>query len=75
VNSRQSARLKRQSEYLHMKSSSLFMFELLAPAEKMQLDSVGGDSKEYDRQIRPRLMLQAIHEIQEAQVEPDVWKI
>jgi 5-dehydro-2-deoxygluconokinase len=75
VNSRQSARLKRLSEYLHMKSSSLFMFELLVPAEKVQLDSVGGDKKAYDRQIRPRLMLQAIHEIQEAQVEPDVWKI
>src|SRR5215472_8083527 len=75
VNSRQLARLKRLSEYLHMKSSSLFMFELLVPAEKVQLDSVGGDKKEYDRQMRPRLMLQAIHEIQQAQVEPDVWKI
>ena len=51
------------------------MFELLVPAEKVQLDSVGGDKKAYDRQIRPGLMLQAIHEIQEAQVEPDVWKV
>src|SRR5499427_1590549 len=75
VNLRQLARLKRLSEYLHTKSSSLFMFELLVPADKAQLDSVGGDSKEYDRQIRPRLMLQAIYEIQDAQVEPDVWKI
>src|SRR5262249_33077275 len=75
VNLRQLARLKRLSEYLHTKSSSLFMFELLVPADKAQLDSVGGDSKEYDRQIRPRLMLQAICEIQDAQVEPDVWKI
>ena len=75
VNLRQLARLKRLSEYLHTKSSSLFMFELLVPAEKAQLDSVGGDKKAYDRQIRPGLMLQAIHEMQEAQVEPDVWKI
>jgi 5-dehydro-2-deoxygluconokinase len=75
VNLRQLARLKRLSEYLHTKSSSLFMFELLVPADKAQLDSVGGDSKEYDRQIRPRLMLQAICEMQDAQVEPDVWKI
>jgi 5-dehydro-2-deoxygluconokinase len=51
------------------------MFELLVPADKAQLDSVAGDSKAYDRQMRPRLMLQAIHEIQDAQVEPDVWKI
>jgi len=75
LNLRQLARLKRLSEYLHTKSSSLFMFELLVPADKAQLDSVAGDSKAYDRQIRPRLMLQAIHEIQDAQVEPDVWKI
>jgi 5-dehydro-2-deoxygluconokinase len=75
VNLRQLARLKSLSDYLHTKSSSLFMFELLVPAEKAQLDSVGGDSKEYDRKIRPRLMLQAIGEIQDAQVEPDVWKI
>ena len=75
VNSRQAARLKRLSEYLHTKSSSLFMFELLVPAEKAQLDSVGGDRKAYDRQIRPRLMAQAIQELQDAQVEPDVWKI
>jgi 5-dehydro-2-deoxygluconokinase len=75
VNLRQLARLKRLSEYLHTKSSSLFMFELLVPADKAQLDSVGGDKKAYDRQIRPGLMLQAIHEIQEAQVEPDVWKV
>jgi 5-dehydro-2-deoxygluconokinase len=75
VNLHQLARLKTLSEYLHTKSSSLFMFELLVPAEEAQLDSVGGDSKEYDRKIRPRLMLQAIREIQDAQVEPDVWKI
>jgi len=75
VNSRQAARLKRLSEYLHTKSSSLFMFELLVPAEKAQLDSVGGDREAYDRQIRPRLMAQAIQELQDAQVDPDVWKI
>jgi myo-inositol catabolism protein IolC len=75
VNLRQSERLRRLSEYLHTKSKSLFMFELLAPAEKAQLDSVGGDREAYDRQIRPRLMLQAIHELQDAGVEPDVWKI
>src|SRR5215831_17126741 len=75
LNLRQLARLRRLSEYLHTKSSSLFMFELLVPADKAQLASVGGDSKAYDSEMRPRLMLQAIHEIQDAQVEPDVWKI
>src|SRR5713101_4257732 len=37
LNRRQAVRLRRLSEYLHSKSSSLFMFELLVPAEKAQL--------------------------------------
>jgi myo-inositol catabolism protein IolC len=76
LNRRQSARLKRLSEYLHSgKSRSRFMFELLVPAEKAQLDRLKGDKKAYDLELRPRLMAQAIQELQDAQVEPDVWKI
>ena len=51
------------------------MFELLVPAEKAQLDKVNGDKKAYDRDVRPRLMLETIKELQDAGVEPDVWKI
>jgi 5-dehydro-2-deoxygluconokinase len=75
LNRRQAARLKRLSEYLHDKSRSRFMFELLVPAEKSQLDRLHGDTKAYDVKLRPRLMVQAIEELQDAQVEPDVWKI
>ena len=75
LNRRQSARLRRLSEYLHGKSRSLFMFELLVPAEKAQLDRVKGDKNAYDLEIRPRLMVQTIEELQDANVEPDVWKI
>ncbi|HME70049.1 MAG TPA: DUF2090 domain-containing protein [Myxococcota bacterium] len=75
LNRRQSARLKRLSEYLRLKSRSLFMFELLVPAEKAQLDRVKGDKKAYDSTIRPQLMVQSIEELQDAEVEPDVWKI
>lgn len=75
LNRRQSERLKRLSEYLHQKSRSLFMFELLVPAEKAQLDRVKGDKKAYDSKIRPQLMVQSIEELQDAEVEPDVWKI
>jgi len=74
-NGRQAARLKRLSEYLHAESRSRFMFELLVPAEKAQLDRVKGDKKAYDVELRPRLMVQAIHELQDAGVEPDVWKV
>jgi myo-inositol catabolism protein IolC len=76
LNQRQAARLKRLSEYLHSdKSRSRFMFELLVPAEKSQLERFQGDRKAYDLQLRPQLMVQAIEQMQDAGVEPDVWKI
>jgi myo-inositol catabolism protein IolC len=75
LNRRQAARLKRLSEYLLNKSQSRFMFELLVPAEKEQLDLVKGDKKAYDQKLHPQLMVQAIHELRGAGVEPDVWKV
>jgi myo-inositol catabolism protein IolC len=75
LNERQTARLKLLSDYLHGKSRSLFMFELLVPAEKEQLDHLKGDKKAYDLELRPRLMVEAIHQLQDAGVEPDLWKI
>ena len=75
LNQRQSARLKRLSDYLHGKSQSRLMFELLVPAEKAQLDELRGDKKAYDRELRPTLMAEAIMDLQHAGVEPDVWKI
>jgi 5-dehydro-2-deoxygluconokinase len=75
LNQRQTDRLQRLSDYLHTNSCSKFMFELLVPAEKSQLDQLKGDKKAYDVELRPRLMAQTIMELQEAQVEPDVWKI
>jgi myo-inositol catabolism protein IolC len=75
LNRRQTDRLKRLSYYLHSESRSLFMFELLVPVEQAQLEKVKGDKKTYDLEIRPRLMVQTIEELQDAHVEPDVWKI
>jgi myo-inositol catabolism protein IolC len=75
LNKRQADRLRRLSDYLHGTSRSLFMFELLVPAEKAQLARVNGDKREYDIQLRPALMVQAMEQLQDAQVEPDVWKI
>jgi 5-dehydro-2-deoxygluconokinase len=74
MNARQTARLKRLSDYLH-KSGRKYMFELLVPAEKAQLDRLGGDKKAYDRELRPALMIRTIELLQDAGVEPDVWKI
>lgn len=75
MNRQQAGRLKKLSEYLRTANRSLFMFELLVPAEKAQLEKVKGDTKAYDLEIRPRLMVEAIRELQDAGVEPDVWKI
>jgi myo-inositol catabolism protein IolC len=75
LNQRQSLRLRRLSEYLQTDARSLFMFELLVPAEKSQLDKLGGDLKAYDLELRPQLMVETIRELQEANVEPDIWKI
>jgi myo-inositol catabolism protein IolC len=75
LNERQAARLKLLSDYLHGKSRSMYMFELLVPAEKAQMERLQGDKKAYDLELRPRLMIEAIRQLQDAGVEPDVWKI
>jgi len=75
LNRRQGDRLRRLSEYLRGRGRSRFMFELLVPAEEVQLERLEGDKKAYDLELRPRLMVEAIHELQDVGVEPDVWKI
>ena len=72
MNRRQAERLRRLSDYLHSGFRSRFMFELLVPATPAQLARSGGDKKEYDRGLRPELMVRAIRELQEAGIEPDV---
>jgi len=74
LNQRQGGRLKRLSDYLH-RTQTLFMFELLVPAEPRQLAQVGGNKHAFDLQLRPRLMAQAMQALQDAGVEPDVWKV
>ncbi len=75
LNQRQANRLRKLSDYLHAGGRSKFMFELLVPAEKSQLDQVSGDKKAYDLHLRPSLMAKTITQLQDAGVEPDVWKI
>jgi myo-inositol catabolism protein IolC len=74
LNQRQVSRLTRLSDYLHQ-AQTLFMFELLVPASPMQLEQVERDANAYDLQVRPGLMMQAIQALQDAGVEPDVWKV
>src|SRR3954447_11438593 len=74
VNERQLGRLKELADWLH-EHDRKFLFELLVPAEKSQLDEVGGDTDRYDAELRPELMRRAIEQIQDFGVEVDVWKI
>ena len=73
LNARQSARLKQLSDYCHTVGQR-FMFELLVPATESQM-ARSADRQTYDESTRPRLMLQAISELQDAGVEPDIWKV
>ena len=74
VNETQRQRLKVLSDYSHSNGYK-FMFELLVPATAHQLESVSQDPRAYDLRLRPELTVRAMTELQDAGVEPDVWKL
>lgn len=74
LNLRQLGRLKQLSEYCR-RNQRRFMFELLVPPTDDQLAGAGGNKDVFDRQARPLLMQQTLHALQEAGIEPDVWKV
>jgi myo-inositol catabolism protein IolC len=74
MNERQTVRLRRLSEWLH-EHDRKFLFELLVPATDDQLARVDGDADRYDEELRPGLMMEAIIQLQNGGVEPDIWKI
>jgi len=74
LNARQTARLKQLSDYCRTVGQR-FMFELLVPATEAQKVRSGADQETYDQSMRPALMLQVISALQDAGVEPDIWKI
>jgi myo-inositol catabolism protein IolC len=73
LNMRQTARLKELSDYCR-RTDHRFMFELLVPATDDQRKSEPAASA-YDVRVRPRLVVQAIRAMQDAGVEPDIWKV
>src|SRR5579863_8863109 len=74
LNSRQTKRLAHLSEWLRGRDRT-FLFELLVPATTAQLDSFEGHQQDYDRHLRPRLVVEAIASLQGGGVEPDIWKV
>ena len=56
-------------------SGRTLLLELLLPGTPAQLASVDHDMLRYDRDLRPALTVQEINELQEAGVEPHIWKV
>jgi 5-dehydro-2-deoxygluconokinase len=74
ANRRQAERLRRLSDWLRSRGRG-FLFELLVPAEEAQLARLGGSRERYDLELRPALVVETIGELQDAGVEPHLWKI
>ncbi len=73
-NQAQATKLAELSRYLEEKGRK-YVFELLVPATDEQLSKCKGDKGVYDIEMRPKLMAEAITELQNAGVEADVWKL
>ncbi|MGD0449780.1 MAG: DUF2090 domain-containing protein [Candidatus Bathyarchaeia archaeon] len=74
LNKRQLQRLKKLSDYLAQKKRT-FLLELIVPALPSQLAKLGGSKEKYDIELRPKLMVESLEEIQAAGVEPSIWKL
>jgi myo-inositol catabolism protein IolC len=74
LNKKQLVRLKKLSEYL-AKNNRPFLFELIVPATPAQLAKLDGAKEKYDLELRPKLMVASLKEIQAAGVEPSIWKL
>ena len=74
MNRRQAAHLKQVADFCRRKGYG-FLVELLVPMTLEQSDRLEGDHRVYDRDLRPSLMIATIKELQQAGVEPDIWKI
>jgi myo-inositol catabolism protein IolC len=74
LNRRQTERLAVLSHWLRDRDRK-FLFELLVPPTTSQLSRFGGDQREYDRKLRPDLVVATIAAQQAGGVEPDIWKI
>ncbi|MCU1643950.1 MAG: putative IolC myo-catabolism protein [Nocardia sp.] len=70
----QETRLAQLSQWLRAQDRRL-LFELLIPPTAAQSAQTGDDSLVYEQQLLPLLIVDAIAALQNAGVEPDVWKI
>jgi myo-inositol catabolism protein IolC len=74
LNKRQTERLALLSNWLQTRDRK-FLIELLVPATTGQLDSFEGHQEDYDRNLRPTLVVETIGLLQAGGVSPDIWKV
>jgi 5-dehydro-2-deoxygluconokinase len=74
LNQQSLAGLKELSIYAH-EHDYKFLIEPLVIGSESQLASVNNDKYRYDTELRPKLTAQMIAEMQNAGIEPDIWKI
>lgn len=74
LNRRQTERLALLSKWLRTNDRK-FLFELLVPATTAQLERFEGRVDEYDRHLRPQLLVATLAALQDGEVEPDIWKV
>ena len=74
INDRQTARLRQLSDYCQS-TGQLFMFELLVPATDAQRHRAEALETDYDMWMRPDLTVRAMTTLQDAGIEPDIWKV
>ncbi|MBS1885060.1 MAG: DUF2090 domain-containing protein [Actinobacteria bacterium] len=70
----QAGRLAELSAWLKAQHYKL-LFELIVEPTSGQLEASGGDRAEFERELRPALIRDAIAELQAAGIEPEIWKL
>ncbi len=73
-NALQAERLAELSRWLRETGRKL-LFELIVTPTDVQIAAAGGDPERFEREQRPALIVRAMAALQDAGVEPDVWKI
>lgn len=71
---RQRQQVKILSDYCH-NNNFKFLLEVLIHPKDYQLIKAHDNKKLYDLEIRPKLTITMIEELQNAGIEPDVWKL
>ena len=74
LNARQRAKLKIMNDFCRANQYQ-FLFELLVPATPAQLSMCGGEIERFEKSMRATFTKEAIRELHDGGIEPDIWKI